>query len=489
MKLVNFFLTILFVMTSLVTMAMDYPELVLEHRRTANEPYQQFSLRLNALYGIDNYLSTHTFYLGLRSGDNILGASSFEYAGFNNRRDDDFPGSYGMNDIIYQDDQYVVVLTQIRGFDNQTATVRVYKREDPLEDFSVKFRCFWKNNNVNMNWYTKYLDFYTTADEKKKLNEMRLIQNESRVYFVSPETMIIDAHFGTSSKERYFDVSGQPQDAAKNTFSSKSPKQPSGKYIVKVNKNVGLYAISHPYKVSLTEHMALHEYCTQTFPSQIFTSKIYAQPTDLNCAPDQYTKSVTLTWKMADPKIYDPEDAAYAGKWYVYRRRKGEGDSSWTLMNSVSIKSADNVFKYEDKNPQQLEFNTPYEYNVCFYPNYWLESRGHGGNVDPEKQAPMAEFSKTVETQIETTSPLIGDPEAEPLEDRIKVTWNHHYVPRKTFSGNYPTFAIQYRKTNSSEWVELAKLKISDLEQETKVDGSLTETYVHSEGIEASCIG
>ena len=476
-------------MTSVVTMAMDYPDLVLEHRRTTNEPYQQFSLRLDALYGIDNYMTKHKFYLGQRSGDDILAASSFEYAGFNNRRDDDFTGSYGMNDVIFQDEHYVVVLTKIEGFDNQTATVSVYKREDPLEEFSVKFECFWKNNDANMRWYTKYLNFYTAADEKKKLKEMQLIQNESRVYFVSPETMVIDAHFGTSTKERYFDVSGQPQDAAKNTFNGKSPKQPSGKYAVKVNKNVGLYAISHPYKVSLTEHMSLHEYCTQTFPSQMFTSKIYAQPADLNCAPDQYAKSVTLTWKMADAKIYDSNDAAYAGKWYVYRRRKGEGDSSWTLVKSVSIKNADEVFKYEDKDAQQLEFNTPYEYNVCFYPNYWLESRGHGGTVDPEKQAPMAEFSKTVETQIATTSPLIGDPEAEPLADRIKVTWNHHYVPRKTFSGNYPTFAIQYQKTNSSEWVELAKLKISDLEQESKVDGSLTETYVHSEGIEASCIG
>ena len=489
MKHLKFFLTILFVMTSVVTMAMDYPDLVLEHRRTANEPYQQFSLRLNALYGIDNYLTEHKFYLGQRSGYDILGASSFEYAGFNNRRDDDFTGSYGMNDIIFEDEHYVVVLTKIEGFDNQTATVMVYKREDPLEDFSVKFECSWKSNNASESWYTKYLDFYATADEKKKLKEMQLIQKESRVYFVSPETMVIDAHFGTSTKERYFDVSGQPQDAAKNTFNGKSPKQPSGKYAVKVNKNVGLYAISHPYKVSLTEHMSLHEYCTQTFPSKMFTSKIYAQPADLNCAPDQYAKSVTLTWKMADPKIYDSEDAAYAGKWYVYRRRKGEGDSSWTLLKSVSIKDADDVFKYEDKDAQQLEFNTPYEYNVCFYPNYWLESRGHGGTVDPEKQAPMAEFSKTAETQIATISPLIGNPEAEPLEDRIKVTWNHHYVPKRTFDGTFPTFTIQYQKTNSSEWVELAKLKISDLEQESKVDGSLTETYVHSEGIEASCIG
>ena len=68
MKHLKFFLTILFVMTSVVTMAMDYPDLVLEHRRTANEPYQQFSLRLNALYGIDNYLTEHKFYLGQRSG-------------------------------------------------------------------------------------------------------------------------------------------------------------------------------------------------------------------------------------------------------------------------------------------------------------------------------------------------------------------------------------------------------------------------------------
>ena len=126
---------------------------------------------------------------------------------------------------------------------------------------------------------------------------------------------------------------------------------------------------------------------------------------------------------------------------------------------------------------------------MCFYPNYWLDGRGHGGTVDPEKHTPMPEFSKTIVTSIVPTSPLIGSPEAEPLEDRIKVTWNHHYVPKRTFSGTFTTFAIQYMKSNSSEWVELAKLKISDLEQATQTDGSLRETYVHSEGIESSCIG
>ena len=486
MKHLKLILTYLFVMTSVVTMAIDYPDLVLGHQRTVREPYQEFSLRLTALKGKDNFLWSHTFNLGLGPGYLLRNPISFSYGDFNERRDDEFSGSYGMNKVIVNNSRYVVELVQITGFDDQVATLRVYQREDPLEDFGLRFDCNWRNNASSQD-YVKFLSFTAAADEKKRLKEMQLTPWDSKVYFVSPEIMVIDAHFGSSSQNRYFDVVGQPQDAAKNTFSTKSPTQPSGRFEVKVSKDVGLYAISHPYKVSLTEHMSLHEYCTQTFSPQVLKTKAFSQPTDLNCATDQYAKNVTLTWKMADAKSYDPNDAAYVGKWYVYRRK--QGDISWTLLKTLSISNADDVFKYVDRDAQELQFNTPYEYNVCFYPNYWLADRGRGGTVKPDTDGPMAEFSTTVKTSIDLTSPLIGSPEAEPLADGIKVTWNHHYVPKKTFNGTYPTFAVQYQKTNSTEWVELAKLKISDLEQAEQKDGSLTETYIHSEGIEAGCVG
>lgn len=487
MKHLRLFLTILFAVMSVATRAMDYPDLILGHRRTVREPWLEFKMRLSALKGIDNYLNKHEFYLGHKTGTNISNATTFNYSDFNYRTDDDFGGSYGMNKIIHRDDKYVVELREITGFDNQFATVRVYKRQEPLEYFGLKFWCKWDNND-GWSHYTKYLDFTVDAEEQKRLREMQLNQ-DTRVYFVSPETMIIDAHFGSSSCPRYFSVSGQSVSGRNNLFNTTSPKQASGRYEVKVSESVGRCAITNPFRVSLTEHMSLHDYCTQTFPAQVFTTKIYAQPTDLSCATDQYAKSVTLTWKMADAKNYDVNDAAYVGKWYVYRRKEGEGESSWTLLKSVAINDADEVFKYVDNDAQQLLFNTTYEYSVCFYPNYWLEDRGRGGKVKPDSQGPMAEFSTTKKANIATTSPLIGSPEAEPLADRIKVKWNHHYVPKKTFSGAYPTFTVQCQKTNSTEWVELAKLKMSDLEQTEQADGSLTETYVHSEGIESSCVG
>ena len=479
MKHLKLFLTLLLAMTSVMVQAMDYPDLVRGHNRTASQPYQEFTLRLNALKGVDNFLYSHTFQFGKRSGDNILNPSSFEYKEFNERRDDDFTGSYGLDDVIFQDDHYVVVLTQITGFDDQVATLRVYKRDDPLEDFSVKFNCEWKANDFTHK-YEKFLDFTTTADEKRKLNEMQLTTWDSKAYLVSPGILIIDAHFGNSSKERYFDVHPYYFDYPNCRTTA---KQASGRFKVMMGTDV----IYDRYVVKLTEHMSLDEYCTQTFKEQTLTTKAFARPTELTCAPDQYAKSVTLTWRMADAKNYDPNDAPYVGKWYIYRRKKG--DTSWTMLNSMAINDAAAQFKYEDKDAQQLQFDTPYEYNVCFYPNYWLKDRERGGIVIPESQTPKIEFSSTVATSIALTSPLIGSPEAEPLEDRIKVTWNHHYVPKKTYNDTYPTFAIQYMKSNSSEWVELAKLKISDLEQATQTDGSLRETYVHSEGIEASCIG
>ena len=171
MKHLKLFLTLFLAMTSVMVQAMSYPDLVKGHNRTASQPYQEFSLRLNALYGVDNYLKHHKFYFGQKSGSNILNASSFEYSNFNLRTDDNFSGSYGLDDIIFQDDHYVVVLTQITGFDDQVATVRVYKRHDPLENFAVKFTCNWRHNVGDAD-YEKWLEFDVTADEKKKLKEM-----------------------------------------------------------------------------------------------------------------------------------------------------------------------------------------------------------------------------------------------------------------------------------------------------------------------------
>ena len=237
MKHLKLFLTILFAIASVVTMAMDYPELEVGHKRTAMEPWQEFYVRLNALSGIDNYLHSHTFYIGEKSGTTIYNPAIFDYSDFNNRRDDNFVGKYGLNDVIYSDSRFVVELAQITAFDNQIATVKVYKRQEPLNDYGLKFWCKWETNTSN-DTYTKYLDFPVYEDQKTALRNMQLNASDSRVYFVSPETMIIDAHFGSSAKPRRFLVNGQPMDDTSNTFVTSSPSQNSGKFNVQVAKNV-----------------------------------------------------------------------------------------------------------------------------------------------------------------------------------------------------------------------------------------------------------
>ena len=485
MKHLKFFLTILFAIASVVTMAMDYPELEVGHKRTAMEPWQEFYVRLNALSGIDNYLHSHTFYIGEKSGTTIYNPAIFDYSDFNNRRDDNFVGKYGLNDVIYSDSRFVVELAQITAFDNQIATVKVYKRQEPLDDYGLKFWCKWETNTSN-DTYTKYLDFPVYEDQKTALRNMQLNASDSRVYFVSPETMIIDAHFGSSAKPRRFLVNGQPMDDTSNTFVTSSPSQNSGKFNVQVAKNVGTYAITHPYKVSLTENLSLHEYCTQTFPTKVFTTKLYALPTNLNHGTDQYAKSVKLTWHMANADVYDVKDAAYAGKWYVYRRK--QGDSTWKFLKSVAIDNPSNEFSYDD-NDYDLEFETVYEYNVCFYPNYWLQEKGLGGTVIPDTHGPMDEFSKTIKTIIKLSSPLIGCPDVTPLDESIEISWNHLPVPKNTYRNTEPTFTVQYLRTDGTEWTTLVTRTVSELEKSSGVVGSTSEKIVHSEGIESSCTG
>ena len=485
MKHLKLFLTSIIVMTTVMMQAMDYPELELGHKRTTLEPWQDFYVRLNALKGIDNYLHYHTFYIGQKSGTTIYNPTSFDYSGFNYRRDDDFVGQYGLNDIVYKDDKYVVELIQITGFDNQIATLRVYKRQEPLEDYGLKFYCKWENNEGNDN-YSRYLDFPVYEEQKTALRNMQLNAQDSRVYFVAPETMVIDAHFGSSMRPRTFLVNGQPQDGTSNTFATTSPSQNSGRFNVAVAKRVGKHAITHPYRVSLTEILSLHENCKQTFPTKVFATKVYAQPSNLNCATDQYARNVTLTWRMENPRVYDVNDAAYAGKWYVYRRK--QDDSSWKLLKSLAIDRATDEFKYVDKD-FDLEFETAYEYSVCFYPNYWLQEKGRGGTVIPDSHGPMDEFSKKTKTIIKLTSPLIGCPEVTPLDESIEIAWNHLPVPKKTFSGTEPSFTIQYLKTDGTEWTTLVTRTVSEWEKVSGVVGSTSEKYVHAEGIESSCVG
>ena len=472
-------------MTSVMVQAMDYPDMSSGHVRSVDEPWQDFSFRTSALWGKDNYLISHIFYTGQRSGWSILNPTTMSSSKFNLRVNDEFDGAYEINEELVNDGKYVYVLKSITGGDDQTATVRVYKCQDPLEDYSVKLWCTWKSNTGGEN-YTKWLDFYTPYAEKRKLNNMQLNASDTRVYFVSPETVVIDAHFGSSSKTRKFIVSGQPQDGTANTFATTSPSQYSGRFNVAVAKRVGKHGITHPYRVSLTELLSLHEYCTQSFPTKVFETKVYAQPSNLNCATDQYAKNVTLTWRMENPQVYDKNDDAYAGKWYVYRREQGE--SSWKLLKSLSIDKASDEFNYVDMD-DELKFETAYEYNVCFYPNYWLQEKDRGGTVVPDTDGPMDEFSKVTKTIITLTSPLIGCPDVTPLEDRIEIVWNHLPVPKKTFSGTEPTFTIQYLKTDGTEWVTLATRTISALEKESGTVGSTSDKFVHSEGIEASCVG
>ena len=90
-----------------------------------------------------------------------------------------------------------------------------------------------------------------SEEQKTALRNMQLNASDTRVYFISPETMVIDAHFGSSSKPRTFLVNGQPLNDTSNTFLTTSPSQNSGKFNVQVAKNVGKYAISHPYKVCI----------------------------------------------------------------------------------------------------------------------------------------------------------------------------------------------------------------------------------------------
>ena len=485
MKHLKLFVSIVLMMMSVIVQAMDYPELVKEHNRTAQQPWQSFTVRLNALTGIDNYLHYHTFYIGQKSGTTIYNPVIFDYSDFNRRRDDHFVGQYGLNDIIYKDDRYVVELEQITGFDDQIARLKVYKRHDPLEDFGLKFWCKWETNTSN-DIYTRYLDFPVSEEQKTALRNMQLNASDTRVYFISPETMVIDAHFGSSSKPRTFLVNGQPLNDTSNTFLTTSPSQNSGKFNVQVAKNVGKYAISHPYKVSLTENLALHDYCTQTFSTKVFMTKIYAQPTNLNYATDQYAKNVKLTWHMADPNVYDAKDEPYAGKWYVYRRK--QGDSTWKFLKSVAIEKATDEFSYEDKD-FNLEFETAYEYNVCFFPNYWLLEKGRGGTIIPDSHGPMDEFSKTIKTMIKLSSPLVGCPEVTPLNESIEIAWNHLPVPKKTYGNSEPTFTVQYLRTDGTDWTTLVTRTVSDLEKASGVVGSTSEKIVHSEGIESSCIG
>lgn len=485
---------------SVVVNAMDYPDIWASHERSVDEPYEEFNAWTSALYGTDNYLRSHTFVaadnyqwglLDFRSrfiNDDYSQNSKAECSDLNWRTDDKFGGSYGINKVFYNDGKYVFMLMNITGGDNQIATIRVYRCKNPLETFSIGMDAYWENNSGRDTYYRVLMNRSTSQYEKDKLNGMQMKKDESQVYFVSPTTLVIDPHFGSSSKERYFKVSGKPTSIAKNLFDNlQSPKQQSGRFNVTVPRNVGLYAISNPYDVTLEEVMSLNEFCQQYFPAKVLSTRKYAQPANVNYSTDQYAKRVTLTWKMADAKIYDKDNAAYAGKWYVYRRQQGE--TAWTMLRAVTIDRGSETFKYEDKDTE-LKLSTPYEYRVCFYPNYWLKDYGRGGNIVPEEDGPMDEFSSDIaHVSITPTSPFTLSPVATPAEDHIDLSWSHAPVPSKTFSGTSPTFTIQYQKTNSTDWIDLVTKNASSLKPERNENGMMTEKFTHKDGIESSCVG
>ncbi len=471
-------------------MAKDIPEMRIVHNRTINEPYVEYEFTFSSLNGRDNYLHWHHFYFGKRNGDDIPNATYMQNHGeFDNQRNEDAPDRTNLNIVLGgptdkypNNDYHMVLVNKTGGGDDQKATVRVYKRKDPMGEFSVHLHCNWEHN-YDDDTYNRWLTFKEESGERDKIIAMQMKKQESKVYFVSPTTLVIEPQFNDDSFSRDFDVSSVnnskgPRISGRTRFSE------AQKYQITVDENAGLYAIAHPYRLQLVENIAVSSYSTQTIDAKVFKTQKYAHASDLTYTTDQYQKTVALSWKMKEN--YDMSDAAYQGKWYIYRRKKDE--SGWKYLAYVNINNNDTnkTYQYVDNGGFSfLEFNTAYEYKVCFIPNYWLADYGKGGTIDVEHHEPIDAFSERIsDVYVKTETPFVGSPQAIPLEETIKVVWNHQVVPKNTFSGTETLFYVDRMSSTDGEWKNVAVVRTFNEQGETE---GVTDSIIDTHDIESSC--
>ncbi len=475
----------------LMGMAKDIPQMRIVHDRSVDEPYVEYEFTFSSLKGWDNYLHWHHFYFGKKNGDKIINPTYMQNsAQFDSQRNEHEPDQRNLNIVLSgprdkhpNDDYHIVLIFKQGGGYDRVAIVRVYKRKDPMGEFSVRLYCKWQYNGGN-DTYNRWLDFKEESKVRDQIIAMQMKQKESKVYFVSPTTLVIEPQFNNSRFSRDFDVSSTnnpngPRISGRTRFSE------TGKYQINVDEKAGIYAIDHPYKFELVENIAVSPYSTQTIDSKIFETKKYAHPTDLTYTTDQYQKSVTLSWKKKKQDD-DNIDAAYQGKWYVYRRKQDESD--WKYLASVNDNQQDTDFKYEDKSGIDRigpDFNTPYEYTVCFIPNYWLMDYGKGGTIDILRYQPINEFSERIaNVRVETQTPFVQTPQVFPLEESIKVVWEHKVVPQKTFSDTETVFYVDRMASTSNVWETVATVKPYYQNEATQ---NVTDSIIDTKDIASSC--
>jgi len=133
-------------------------------------------------------------------------------------------------------------------------------------------------------------------------------------------------------------------------------------------------------------------------------------PKDVQVSFNIKDKKASLKWKLSDNAA---DDAFREGKFYVFRKIKGQNDNTATRLGAIDLMSNKNYqYEYTD---ESIEYENQYTYSVVFYYGKWTGTPSQpNGNVE----------DLTVSYDISTIRDIkLSEVKAKPSENKITLEW------------------------------------------------------------------
>ena len=166
-------------------------------------------------------------------------------------------------------------------------------------------------------------------------------------------------------------------------------------------------------------------------PYQTISVEPMLYPTNLRGDYNIWKKTITLSWDRST------QTTVFPGKWYVYRRVKGDDDTNRILI--ATLEESQRTYTDTDV---ALEYDTSYTYDVVFVPNEWDSKQSY------------SDITRSIDVAIVRDVPIHLS--AEEGKSDIKLTWTHPQIP---LSGNLE-FLVEYQLNAEEEWQTAGSVRL-----------------------------
>lgn len=157
-----------------------------------------------------------------------------------------------------------------------------------------------------------------------------------------------------------------------------------------------------------------------------------------------YSRKIKLTWVA---QVADPDYADTNGKWYIFRRKKGDENMANTeKLAALPYETREHELTLENNN-----YDIEYKYIVCFVPNGWTAN----SEADATDLSSSAEHRLHRDFRIDALTTTA-------TSSAITLNWSHTSLVDASNSNRY-TLKVE-RSTDRTQWNEIAQVHVENPE-------------------------